>query len=41
MARLDKLTVKAREAITAAQELAGAGGQQEIQPEHVLSLIHI
>ncbi|HJZ88008.1 MAG TPA: ATP-dependent chaperone ClpB [Polyangia bacterium] len=36
MARLDKLTVKAREALTQAQELAGARQQQEIQPEHVL-----
>src|SRR5215831_348407 len=36
MARLDKLTVKAREALAQAQELAGARQQQEIQPEHVL-----
>ena len=36
MARLDKLTVKAREALAQAQELTGARQQQEIQPEHVL-----
>src|SRR5262245_35373932 len=36
MARLDKLTVKAREALEEAQELAGARSQQEIQPEHLL-----
>src|SRR5947208_12603089 len=39
MARLDKLTVKAREALSQAQELAGARGQQEIQPEHVLAAL--
>ena len=36
MARLDKLTVKAREALVEAQELAGQHGNQEIQPEHLL-----
>src|SRR5262249_47451297 len=36
MARLDKLTVKAREGLAAAQELAGGLQQQEVQPEHLL-----
>jgi ATP-dependent Clp protease ATP-binding subunit ClpB len=39
MARLDKMTVKAREALAAAQELAGSRQQQEIQPEHVLAAL--
>jgi ATP-dependent Clp protease ATP-binding subunit ClpB len=39
MARLDKLTVKAREGLGQAQELAGARGQQEVQPEHVLAAL--
>jgi ATP-dependent Clp protease ATP-binding subunit ClpB len=39
MARLDKLTVKAREALQQAQELAGARSQQEVQPEHILSAL--
>ncbi|MFH1653260.1 MAG: Clp protease N-terminal domain-containing protein, partial [Pseudomonadota bacterium] len=34
--RLDKLTIKAQEAFQAAQDLAGAKNQQEIQPEHLL-----
>ena len=34
--RLDKLTIKAREAIQAAQELAGSRGHQELTPEHLL-----
>src|SRR5687767_10600315 len=34
--RMDKLTVKAQEAITQAQTLAAELGHQEIQPEHVL-----
>jgi ATP-dependent Clp protease ATP-binding subunit ClpB len=34
--RLDKLTIKAREAIQAAHELAGSRGHQELTPEHVL-----
>src|SRR6185503_17155360 len=35
--RLDKLTIKTREALVAAQELAARTGQPEMQPEHVLS----
>jgi ATP-dependent Clp protease ATP-binding subunit ClpB len=34
--RLDKLTIKAQEAIQAAHELAGSRGHQELTPEHVL-----
>jgi ATP-dependent Clp protease ATP-binding subunit ClpB len=34
--RLDKLTIKTREALVAAQELAAKTGQPEMQPEHVL-----
>jgi ATP-dependent Clp protease ATP-binding subunit ClpB len=34
--RLDKLTIKAQEAVQAAQELAGSRGHQELTPEHVL-----
>src|SRR5260370_23388816 len=34
--RLDKLTIKTREALVAAQEMAGRTGQPEMQPEHVL-----
>jgi ATP-dependent Clp protease ATP-binding subunit ClpB len=34
--RMDKLTVKAQEALQAAQELAGKFNQQEITPEHLL-----
>jgi ATP-dependent Clp protease ATP-binding subunit ClpB len=36
MIRMDKLTVKAQEALQAAQELAGRSGQQQIEPLHVL-----
>ncbi|MBT3181141.1 MAG: ATP-dependent chaperone ClpB [Deltaproteobacteria bacterium] len=36
MMRMDKLTVKAQEALQAAQELAGKFNQQEITPEHLL-----
>ncbi|MGH9748132.1 MAG: ATP-dependent chaperone ClpB [Candidatus Acidiferrales bacterium] len=36
MARFDKLTVKAQEAMQAAQEMAGRFGQQQVQPLHVL-----
>src|SRR5689334_22156682 len=39
MARLDKLTVKAREALQQAQELAGTRSQQEVQPEHILTAL--
>jgi ATP-dependent Clp protease ATP-binding subunit ClpB len=34
--RLDKLTVKAQEALQAAQELASRSGQQQIEPVHIL-----
>jgi ATP-dependent Clp protease ATP-binding subunit ClpB len=34
--RLDKLTVKAQEALQAAQELASRSGQQQIDPLHIL-----
>jgi ATP-dependent Clp protease ATP-binding subunit ClpB len=37
--RLDKLTVKTREALVAAQELAQRHGQAEMQPEHVLAAL--
>jgi ATP-dependent Clp protease ATP-binding subunit ClpB len=36
MVRFDKLTVKAQEAVQAAQELAARGGQQQIEPLHLL-----
>ncbi len=35
--RLDKLTVKAQEALQAAQHLAATRGHQEVAPEHVLA----
>ena len=34
--RLDKLTVKAQEALQAAQEMAARSGQQQIEPLHIL-----
>ena len=34
--RLDKLTIKAQEALQAAHELAGSRGHQEMTPEHLL-----
>jgi ATP-dependent Clp protease ATP-binding subunit ClpB len=34
--RLEKLTIKAREAVQAAHELAGSRGHQELTPEHLL-----
>src|SRR5438105_3390572 len=34
--RLDKLTIKTREALVAAQELASRRGHSEVIPEHVL-----
>src|SRR5206468_2313676 len=37
--RLDKLTIKTREALVAAQELAAKTGQPEMQPEHVLQAL--
>jgi ATP-dependent Clp protease ATP-binding subunit ClpB len=36
MLRLDKLTVKGQEALTAAQEFGGRSGQQQIEPLHLL-----
>ncbi|MES1165509.1 MAG: ATP-dependent chaperone ClpB [Verrucomicrobiota bacterium] len=37
--RLEKLTIKAREALAAAQELAGSRGHQELTPEHLLAAL--
>src|SRR6185369_5498566 len=34
--RIDKLTIKAREALVSAQELASRRGNAEILPEHIL-----
>ncbi|HVB58713.1 MAG TPA: ATP-dependent chaperone ClpB [Candidatus Acidoferrales bacterium] len=39
MPRMDKLTVKAQEALQAAQELAGRSGQQQIEPLHLLGAL--
>ncbi|HUJ80755.1 MAG TPA: Clp protease N-terminal domain-containing protein, partial [Candidatus Acidoferrales bacterium] len=36
MLRLDKLTVKAQEALQAAQEMGARSGQQQIEPLHLL-----
>jgi ATP-dependent Clp protease ATP-binding subunit ClpB len=36
MLRFDKLTVKAQEALQAAQEMAARSGQQQIEPSHLL-----
>ena len=36
MLRMDKLTVKAQEALQAAQEMAGRQGQQQVEPLHLL-----
>ncbi|HYL68389.1 MAG TPA: ATP-dependent chaperone ClpB [Candidatus Limnocylindria bacterium] len=36
MVRMDKLTVKAQEALQAAQEMAGRQGQQQVEPLHLL-----
>ncbi len=36
MVRLDKLTIKAQEALQAAQEMAARSGQQQIEPLHLL-----
>ncbi|HKV47971.1 MAG TPA: ATP-dependent chaperone ClpB [Candidatus Acidoferrales bacterium] len=36
MLRYDKLTVKAQEAVQAAQEMGARGGQQQIEPLHLL-----
>jgi ATP-dependent Clp protease ATP-binding subunit ClpB len=36
MVRLDRLTVKAQEALQAAQEMAARSGQQQVEPAHVL-----
>ena len=37
--RLDKLTIKAQEALQAAHELAGSRGHQELTPEHLLAAL--
>ena len=37
--RLDKLTVKAQEAIQAAQSLADQGSHQAVEPEHLLQAL--
>jgi ATP-dependent Clp protease ATP-binding subunit ClpB len=37
--RLDKLTIKAQEAVQAAHDLAGTRGHQELTPEHVLAAL--
>jgi ATP-dependent Clp protease ATP-binding subunit ClpB len=37
--RLDKLTIKAREAVQAAHELAASRGHQELTPEHLLAAL--
>jgi ATP-dependent Clp protease ATP-binding subunit ClpB len=37
--RLDKQTIKAREAVQAAHELAASRGHQELTPEHLLSAL--
>ena len=39
MLRLDKLTVKAQEALQAAQDLAASAGQQQIEPIHLLAAL--
>jgi ATP-dependent Clp protease ATP-binding subunit ClpB len=39
MLQFDKLTVKAQEALQAAQEFAGRSGQQQIEPLHLLSAL--
>ena len=36
MLRFDKLTVKAQEALQAAQEMGARSGQQQIEPLHLL-----
>src|SRR5581483_4189737 len=37
--RLDKLSIKTREALVAAQDLAARTGQPEMQPEHILATL--
>jgi ATP-dependent Clp protease ATP-binding subunit ClpB len=39
MLRFDKLTVKAQEAVQAAQELAAAASQQQVEPLHILAAL--
>ncbi len=39
MLRFDKLTVKAQEALQAAQDIAEKGGQQQLEPLHVLAAL--
>ena len=38
--RLDKFTVKAQEALQAAQALADQRDHQAIEPEHLLTTLH-
>src|SRR6185369_6957519 len=37
--RLDKLTIKTRESLVAAQDLAARTGQPEMRPEHILAAL--
>ena len=39
MLRYEKLTVKAQEALQAAQEIAGKNGQQQLEPLHILAAL--
>ena len=39
MLRFDKLTVKAQEALQAAQEVAATHGQQQVEPLHLLAAL--
>ncbi len=39
MLRYDKLTVKAQEALQAAQDIAGKRGQQQLEPLHLLAAL--
>lgn len=39
MLRYDKLTVKAQEALQAAQDIAEKGGQQQLEPIHFLGAL--
>ncbi len=39
MLRFDKLTVKAQEALQAAQDIAEKGGQQQLEPLHLLAAL--
>src|SRR5579859_7598898 len=39
MLRYDKLTVKAQEALQAAQDIAEKNGQQQLEPMHILAAL--